>query len=318
MMRKNFSKIAKSLVVFAFVLLTVVWTETGNVTADAFTYVGSADNFAQTGAQKHDITMTWGAAENATAYNVYYKETYGEGDYQLVGTTSITTITLSNLKAATKYSIKLEPTNGVQTGSYSVCYDAVTLPDQMEGLRQERWYYYIKILDVAWDDQSAADGYEVILLDDKGKKVQSETVTGHRASFSKMKDKVYSVKARSFMTFNNQKYYSSWSQIYCLNQARLTKVKVNGGKLNLSWGKISGATGYQVYVSTNASKGYKKVASINKNKTSYTVKKFKGKKFSPKKTYYVYVKTVCNKKGSKNTSGALYFWNNKNKDGYVS
>lgn len=96
-----------------------------------------------------------------------------------------------------------------------------------------------------------------------------------------MKDKVYSVKARSFMTYNGQKYYSDWANIYCLNQARIKKVKVSGSKLNVNWGKIAGATGYRIYVSTKKGSGFKKVATVSKNKSS------------------------------KNSSGALYYWNTK-------
>lgn len=177
------------------------------------------------------------------------------------------------------------------------------------------------LLYVKWDKQSGVDGYEVVLYDDKGKKVSKKTSTScysNYASFSKMKDKVYTVKARSYMTWNGQKYYSSWSSICCLNQARVTKAKVSGNKLNIKWGKVSGATSYEVYVSTKPQSGYKKVATVSKSKNSYTVKKLKGKKISSKKTYYVYVKTVCKKGKTKNTSGALYYWNTKNtSDGYL-
>lgn len=307
----NSSNFKKSIAVFALVLFSGILLGTGNTKVEAAS-VSAISSLQQTAADKTSATISFQPSEDAASYNIFYKE-YGADDFVLAGNTTSTTYTLTGLKPATNYSVKVTAVNGADE-SYGVTdYDVVTLPDQMTGLHQERWYYFIKELNVAWDRQSAADGYEVTLLDDKGKKVKSLTLSGYSSSisFSKMKDKVYTVKARSFMTYNGQKYYSSYASIRCLNQARITKIKVNGSKLKLKWGKISGATGYQIYVSTNPKKGYKKVATVSNKKNSCTIKKFKGKKFSSKKTYYVYVKTVCNKGKFKNTSGALYYWNSK-------
>lgn len=312
-MRKNLSKMTVSMMVFAMALLASFGIAKGNAQVYAAT-VKSVSDLAQIEAQKHGFTVGWSPSEGASVYNVYYKDAYTDENFQLAGTTPTTSFTISGLDSATKYYVKVEGSNGTETGYSDYLYDAVTLPDKMDGLKQEKWWFYIKKLDVCWDKKTAVDGFEVILCDNNDKKVKEATVNGSyatSASFSKMKDKVYSVKARSFMTYNGQKYYSDWAKIYCLNQARINKVKVSGSKLNVSWGKIAGATGYRIYVSTKKKSGYKKVAAVSKNKSSYTVKKLKGKKFSSKKTYYVYVETVCNKKGSKNSSGALYYWNTK-------
>lgn len=85
------------------------------------------------------------------------------------------------------------------------------------------------------------------------------------------------------------------------------------GSLSFQWGKVGGASGYDVYISTKPKKGYKKVKSVGKNTTKLTIRKFKGKKINPKKTYYMYVETK-KKNGSKvNKSGRLYYWNTKSK-----
>lgn len=307
------SKFTKSIALFAMVLLTAVLVGTPDTKVQAAS-IGSVYSLQQTGADKNSLTVSFDAAENAVSYNVYYQEYASEGDYILAGNTTATSYTLTGLKSATKYYVKVVGTDGIEEGYGRTLYDAVTLPDKMSGLKQEKWWYYIHVLDVTWDRQSAADGFEVTLYDDKGKKVKTQNLGGHSnsASFRKMKDKVYTVKARSYMTYNGQKYYSSYASISCLNQARVTKAKVKGSKLTVSWGKISGATGYQIYVSTKPTSGYKKIATISKKKNSCTIKKLSGKKISSKKTYYVYVKTVCNKGKLKNTSGALYYWNTSN------
>ena len=316
-MKRGLSKWTKCIAIFALVLLACICVDKGDLSVQA-SNIGYIYDISQTDAQKKSLTIGWSNAQNATSYNVYYKKYGAENDYKLAGTTAATSFTLSNLKAGTKYDVKVAPVNGSEVGYARTLYDAVTLPDKMNGLKQKKWWFFIKVLDVTWDKQSAADGYEVILYDNTGKKVTKTTVKYNGISFRKMKDKVYSVKARSYMTYKGKKYYSSWKKIYCLNQARIKKIGVKNKKLNISWGKISGATGYRIYVSTNAKKGYKRVATVSKNKSSYSLKKFKGKKISSKKTYYVYVETVCNKKGSKNSSGGLYYWNSKTGNfGYI-
>lgn len=312
-MNKNLSKWTKTIAVFVLVLLATVCVGKGSIAVQA-AYVGTVTSLTQTDAQKTSLSVSWETAQNAVSYNVYCKDYAGDEEYQFIGTTTASNYTISNLKPATKYYVKIEASNGTDTGAGRTLYDAVTLPDKMSGLRQEQWWYWIKVLDVKWDRQSAADGYEVILYDNNGKKVKKQTISGYGSSgtsFNKMKEKVYTVKARSYMTYKGQKYYSEWGKICCLNQARIKKINVKNNKINVTWGKIAGATGYRVYVSTSPKKGYKKVATLSKNKSSYSIKKFKGKKISSKKTYYVYIETVCNKKGSKNSSGGLYCWNSK-------
>ena len=87
--------------------------------------------------------------------------------------------------------------------------------------------------------------------------------------------------------------------------------------VTLKWAKINGATSYDVYVSTSKTKGYKKVKTVGKSKSSVTIKKFKGKKIKKSKKYYVYV-AAAKKVGKKRyDSGRLYYWNSKDtKYGY--
>lgn len=305
----RFKKLTKAIAVFGLAIFASVGVGANSTDVEA-AYVDFSGDVQQVAADKTSATISWQPAENAVAYNIYCEEYAAEGEPVLVGTTTTPSYTITGLKSGMKYDIKITGTDGV-TESGSNYANVVTLPDQLTGLKQSRWYYYIKELEVEWDEQSAVDGYEVSLYDDKGKLVNEQIIDNsweNDAEFKNMKYKVYTVKVRSFMTYNGQKYYSSYATIYCLNQANVTKATVSGNKLHLKWGKVSGATGYNVYVSTKSDSGYKKVAKISKKKNSCTISKFKGKKFSSKKTYHVYVETVCNKGKTKNTSGRLYTW----------
>lgn len=299
-------KTVKLAAVFLMTFLVGICIGTGGTEAKAA--VGQAD------AQKTSITVNWTAEEDAVSYNVYIKEYNSEAEYGFAGSTTGLSYTFTGLRPAEKYSVEVRAVQADGREVWGSTLDeAVTIPDKLTGLRQERWYYFVKKLNIEWDKQTAAEGYEINLYDNKGKRVKSIQEGSYSGStmFSVKNNIVYKVMARSFTTFNGQTYYSDWSTIYCLNQPMISKLKVSKNKLEVKWKKTNGATEYRVYVSTKEKTGYKKVATVSKNKSSCTVKKLKGKKFASKKKYYVYVEAICKKDGTINTSSSLYCWNTK-------
>ena len=260
------------------------------------------------------ITMTWTAKEDAVAYNVYVGEDYSTATLcgQLPATSTSATITGllpgSEYYVAVKY---LKLTSSGTTSEYAVGseYDARTVPTVVTGLNQDRWWYYIKVLDVKWDNVESADSYEYEIRNAKGKKVASGTSTYPNCELRKVSNKmVYQVRVRATSTICGQTFTTPWTNwAYCFHQPMI-KGRHNGGSISISWGKITGATGYDVYVSAKKDSGYKKVKSLGKNKTSYTITKCGGKKIKSNKKYYVYV--VAKKKVGKTTydSGLNYTW----------
>ena len=68
------------------------------------------------------------------------------------------------------------------------------------------------------------------------------------------------------------------------------KISQTGSKINIKWGKVGEADGYDVYVAYCGKKFGKAVKTINKNSTtSVTVKKINSKKINLKKNFKVYV-----------------------------
>ncbi len=79
-----------------------------------------------------------------------------------------------------------------------------------------------------------------------------------------------------------------------------TKIKSakKSGKngIKITWGKVTGISNYQIYMSTKSKSGFKKIATISAKKTSYTKTKLKkGKK------YYFKIRTA------QKVSGAYYY-----------
>ena len=75
---------------------------------------------------------------------------------------------------------------------------------------------------------------------------------------------------------------------FATNSKLVLNAKVNSAStIKLSWNKLEKATKYQVYGKQNG-KSYKKFATLNKNKKSYTAKKYLGKKLITGKKYTFY------------------------------
>ena len=282
-------------------------------------FVSSVTDLKQTGAAKNSITIEWSPSENAVEYHVYYQDIQTDKEYRLSGKTTDTKYTITGLNDGVKYYVQVKASDGTTESSGKTIYDAITLPDKIAGLQQERWYYFIHVLDIKWDKKSGVSGYEVSLSNSKGKVLQKKEATTASVSFHDLKDSVYTINVRAYTDYQNTRYYSSYSSINCIPQARISKLKIKGGKLTMNWKKVDGATGYKIYVSTKPNKGYKLAKTVGKKKGSCTIAKIKSKKIKSKKTYYVYVQTVCNKGKNKGTSGALYYWSTKNSSyGYLN
>ena len=291
---------------------------------NAYYYV-SLGNLQQTAMTKNSASITWEQTYASSmktltteGYNIYLGESYS--DMKLVGKSKTPSYTLTGLKDGKRYNVRVEAytSNGTKTSS-PVSGQVETIPAAVHNFRQERWWYFINKLEVTWDKVETADRVEVTLYNSKGRRVgktQKLNSYAYSASFDKMKDEVYTVTIQAFKTVNGKTYATPKAKIQCFNQARIkeTSIKVKKGSLSFQWGKVGGASGYDVYISTKPKKGYKKVKSVGKNTTKLTIRKFKGKKINPKKNYYMYVETK-KKNGSKvNKSGRLYYWNTKSKN----
>lgn len=306
-MKKHLKQVLLGLFVMAATILMVP-----QVQAKAY-------GLTQTNPATDSITVSWEAETRATEYRVYCGLDSQSAELCAVLQPTQTSVTIGNLAAGQEYYVKVVcdyVTSYGKTYTDSVVgssYDVRTIPTQVTGLNQKQWWYYIKSVDVTWDRLPAADSYDLEFCNAKGKKIEKKSVTYPSYSHSVDNTMIYTIRVRANSTICGQNFTTGWSTAYLFTQPRIKTAKVSGGKLNVKWDRVTGATGYDVYASTNPKKGYKKVKSVGKNATSATAAKIGKAKFNAKKTYYVYV--VTKKKAGKttNTSGALYYWNTKNK-----
>ncbi len=314
---QKFKTIRILITALMFLTGTLVITS-GAQAADSRYYV-SMEAPAQTQYGTDNAVISWKlsyiSSSNTTetaGYNIYMGEDYGST--KLFAKTPNTFYKITGLEDGKKYYVKVEPyaADGSIGSGRSLTIE--TMPARVKNFRQERWWYFINMLEVAWDRIETADTVNISLYNSKGKKVQSKILSpsSSSVSFSKMKDEVYTVKIQASRTINGNTWQTPVSTIQCFNQARISSAKVSKKKLTVKWKKVGGATGYDIYVSTKQKSGYKKLKSVGKNTTKATFSKFKGKSFNPKKTYYIYIETK--KKNGKriDKSGRLYYWNTKN------
>lgn len=156
-------------------------------------------------------------------------------------------------------------------------------------------------------------GYEIVITTLKNKKIATLDSSDNYGSFytqgsskimavvsnSKFKSQGYKFKVRSYVYDDNaQKVYSDYSsEKVIVPRASIKSGKLVKNRVKITWGKVSGAKSYNIYMSSNSGKSYKKIGSTKK--TNYTIKKSL-KKY---KTYYVYVSANSVKyKGKKNSS----------------
>ena len=216
----------------------------------------------------------------------------------------VTSYTFENLEAGVAYSIVLKYSvtpNNAKAGTKDTICDyakavAVTAPNKPSNVRQTYWSAAYNKLTIEWDQAGQCAGFEYQYEDADGDSVK-KTTTEKKVDIATAYTDYAKFKVRAFIEFNNSKKYSEWTSVFTAFAQPIIKetedgyaVTVKGGKMHIQWDKVSQAKGYEIYVGAKRNGTFKKVKTIkNKGTTKATLKKFNGKKFSPKKDYYVYV-----------------------------
>lgn len=134
---------------------------------------------------------------------------------------------------------------------------------------------------LSWSKVSGISNYEVYrATSQNGKYTKVRTLSSSTLSYkdtTASKTKVYYYKVRAYKTVNKTKYYGEYSDVVCSSKAPskpVITVKNAGSKtIKVSWKKVSGANGYEVYRKAGSGAKYSIVQTINSGNTlSYTNK----------------------------------------------
>ncbi len=283
----------------------------GTAEASAAAITPTIVQFVQADSSATSISVAW-QVNNAERIEVWYRESLPVNKNKFVRAATVTgnSYTITGLKGGTAYDVQIVVNNGTGRDARSttkVLYNLGTKLGEMENIYQISWDRYERTIEVGWDHLQVADGYEYYFeTSDETKKLETGTVGKDitTKSFLINNNQAYKFSVRAFVVKSGEKTFTPWKSIICIEQPWIRKAVVKGKKLSITWKKVKGVDGYDVYVSRNPEKGYQKVKSVSAKTNAVTVKKVGKKKIKPKKDYYVY---VIAKKGG-NTSGRKYYF----------
>ena len=246
----------------------------------------------QTAAGVNSISMSWNASAGAASYVIYGYINY---NWTQIGTSATNSATISGVAATTSTRFAVAAvknvTGGTITGEISDGVEMKAVPIKVSQIAMQYYWDSLKEAKYIWTDVNNADGYQYEVKSANGKKTYFRATSTSSYTYVKPFPRGIFVKARvrAYVTVGNKVYYGAWSPYtYHASSKKVTaKRSSNGKKISLKWKKVSGACGYQVYVSTKSTGGFKKVKSLSSKKSSYTITKCGKKKLKKGKTYYI-------------------------------
>ena len=261
-------------------------------TAVVGTKLAKVTGLKQTAAGVSSISMSWNASAGAASYVIYGYINY---NWTQVGTSKKNSVTISGIAATTSTSFAVAAVKNVTgatvTGERSGGVQMKVVPIKVSQIAMQYYWDVLKEAKYIWTDVNNADGYQYEVKSANGKKTYFRATSTNSYTYVKPFPRGIFVKARvrAYVTVGNKVYYGAWSPYtYHASSKKVTaKRRSNGKKIYLKWKKVSGACGYQVYVSTKSNGGFKKVKSLSAKKTKYTITKCGKKKLKKGKTYYV-------------------------------
>lgn len=253
-------------------------------------------NLKSTAKSDTTVSLSWSKVSGADKYEVH---AYKDGKWSKVKTISGTSYTIKDLKAHTAYKFRVKALNSESKiyGEYSDELSVRTTLSKVKNIKTKN----VKSTSVRvyWSKVSSADTY--LLYQYSGGKWKRIAKTSNTAydvkNLSPNKTYYFKVRAYNSKTKETGEYSSKVKIITTPSQVKKLKTSsVKTTSLKLTWSKVSGATGYQVYRSTNGS-SWTKVATVSSKNNYYNEKKAK------KNTKYYYKVRAYRKSGGKTYYG---------------
>lgn len=226
------------------------------------------------------LTVTLSKVSGASGYVI---ECSTDNSFQVIAkkktTSSIKAVSVTGLSAGKTYYVrarayKLDSTDTRIYGKYSTvvkCGTATTAPaiSKVTGGSKQ--------IKLQWKSVSGATKYQVYMATSKsGTYSKIATLDTGKTSYTKTGlsvGKTYYFKVRTYRTVNSKNIYSSYSTIRygATSPAKVTisKAACGANKITVSWNKVTGASGYEIYMATSSSGTYKKLTTVGSSKTSY-------------------------------------------------
>ena len=246
--------------------------------------------------------LSWNKVTGATRYGIYMLESNGK--YKWIKSTSATSWTTGTAQYGKKYTYKVFAVND-NTSAKSAFSSAVSATNnkKLQSTTAKVTVNANGSFKISWNKVTGATKYGIYMKQANGSYKWIKTVTGTCWSTAVAAyGKQYSYKV---LAANNNKSAQTFSNVVNAKntkklQTPLLKVAVNkNGSFKLSWGKVAGATSYQIYMK-QANGSYKLMKTTSS--TSFTTAvAAKGKTYS----YKIKAVTSKNKNAASNYSNTV-------------
>jgi len=245
------------------------------------------------------VIISWDVVENAEGYELW-RSGSEDGEYELLTTVPKNkkeaeqeVYTDKNLTTGETYWYKIRSyKKGEETqlySEYTVPVSAVPQLSTVENLEVKATRY--NTIQLTWDKVTGAGGYEIYYSQtEEGPYSLLKSVTRNNYKFTKaVCGQTYYFKVRSWLKKGKEVWYSSYTeQQSCATELAVPELsiyKVTYNSLSLKWNKVTGATGYEIYVSDSETGTFEKLATVKR--TTYV-----HKKLELGKVYYYQIRAV--------------------------
>ncbi len=249
--------------------------------------------------------LSWNKVTGAEKYELYIKQ--ANGSYKLMKTTTSTSFTTAFATYGKQFSYKMRAVTSKNKSAASA-YSSVVNAKNTKKLQTPTLKVTVNsngTFKLSWNKVTGAEKYELYIKQANGsyKLMKTTTSTSFTTAFATY-GKQFSYKMRA-VTSKNKSAASAYSSVVnAKNTKKLQtpslKVAVNkNGSFKLSWGKVTGATSYQIYM--KQSNGTYKLIKTTSSTSFTTAVAAKGKTYS----YKVRAVTSKNKNATSNYSNVV-------------
>ena len=249
MVKNRKSKIMLLLIIFLFLLILPNYANAAKIS------VGKVKGVKVKSQNTSSLKISWKSVSKVNGYKVYICDN-SNNKFKYYGKTTGKSITIKKLKSSKEYKIKIRGYRTLKKktyyGSYSSVLKVATKPTQVKGLKSKS--QTDNTINLTWSKVTRASGYRVYIYNSSKKKYEYYGYS--RKNSITIKDlkafQTYKIKVRAYKTVEGKRTYGTFSKVITTKTKfnKIKKLKVDSqtnNTINLSWKKVSKATGYRVY-----------------------------------------------------------------------